>query len=293
MKFFIAVLLFSISVWSIAQTNVALNKPVVASAIRASTTLTPNLITDGKTNTRWASEYQDNQWIYVDLLAKTDITSIRIHWHTDYATSYRVEGSLDGSDWFVVYDQPASLGKIENLPVITTARYVKLVLHTRLRTYGFSIFELMIFGTPLEPLSSVSSSSSSSSIATTSTSSQVTAGSSKGSSSSSYASSSVKPVAIKATLKWKAPTRRENGQIIPIEEVGGYEIVGIAYDGTKEIVSVINDGKVLTQTIDTYSTTQFKIAAFDTNGLYSQFVDIKPAITKGPPKVQNLRLRIE
>lgn len=290
MKYIAALALWMISITTIAQVNIALNKPVTPSTFRTSTTLFPELITDGKTNTRWASENKDNEWIMVDLLAKSAITGIRIHWHTDYATKYLIEGSLDGREWFSLFNQTASLGSIENIPVATTARFIRINLYTRSRTYGFSIWELMVFGTELEPKSSYASSSraaSSSAKSSIRSSSSIAA-----SASSAQSSSSAPPVPIRVSLSWKAPVKRENGEAMTINEVGGYEITSFVGQHKVNTI-VINDGKVLTKTLDTQSNVTFKIAAFDTNGLYSQFVVLNPTILKGPSKVRNLRLLIQ
>ncbi len=272
MKLLIAVLLLCLSIEVLAQRNIALNKPVTASAYRASTALLPELVTDGKTNTRWASEYQDNQWIMVDLLGPVTITDIRIHWHTDYAVSYRVEVSLDGIEWQIAHDQPNGKGKIEDIPIASTGRYVRLVLHKRLRTYGFSLWELMVFGEQ----SPFNTSSSMMTIA------------------SSQSSSSVSPITnINATLSWKIPTQRENGEVLSIQEMGGYEILSIVGQNKPRTEVIIENPKTTSYTLTTQSNVLFKIAAFDKNGLYSKFIDIKPVIAKAPPSVKNLRLRTE
>lgn len=80
-----------------------------------------------------------------------------------------------------------------------------------------------------------------------------------------------------ANFSWLAPSLRENGNILDITELGGYEL---RYRKTTDSVFTyinINDAWKnyynFTWLDGTYI---FQVAAFDTNGLYSNFVDIKP-----------------
>lgn len=71
-----------------------------------------------------------------------------------------------------------------------------------------------------------------------------------------------------ATLTWEPPKERENGQLLPIGEIGGYEIrqqVNSSYQYIK-----INDAMVTKHTF-TYFGGDVEIAVFDISGLYSDF----------------------
>ncbi|GGX53533.1 fibronectin type III domain-containing protein [Saccharospirillum salsuginis] len=79
---------------------------------------------------------------------------------------------------------------------------------------------------------------------------------------------------IDVTLYWSPPATRENGDVLATSEIGGYEI-RYRLDGSSDYTTVvINDGSVdqyLFQGLDD-TTYQFEIAAFDQDGLYSEFV---------------------
>lgn len=109
----------------------------------------------------------------------------------------------------------------------------------------------------------------------------------------------VEPIVVTDfTLNWNIPTERENGDKLAEEELGGYEIRGMTIDGIIVYERIIENGTTLTlkDVISiSLSVTNFEIAAFDVNGLYSEFVPIKPSdtTTTKPAKPINLRLLIK
>lgn len=118
----------------------------------------------------------------------------------------------------------------------------------------------------------VSSSSSAPAVISSSSSSSKPAVSSSSSSSSSSASHLAGPVGI----TWTAPTKRENGAELFIEELGGYEIRYKKVTDTKYTYVSINDAWTQQYKFDWLEGDYvFQIAAFDRNGVYSPFVDIK------------------
>ena len=60
-------------------------------------------VTDGKFDTRWASESSDPQWIALDLGQVERISRVLLDWTADYAKAYVIEVSLDGHAWKQVY----------------------------------------------------------------------------------------------------------------------------------------------------------------------------------------------
>lgn len=73
------------------------------------------------------------------------------------------------------------------------------------------------------------------------------------------------------TVVWTAPTERENGDVLLPAEIGGYEI---RYTSNNKFVYV--DVKNGTQAVisDYPQNGTMEIAAYDTHGLYSQFVKV-------------------
>ena len=78
-------------------------------------------------------------------------------------------------------------------------------------------------------------------------------------------------------LAWTVPSVRENGDELVVEEIGGYEI-RYKSDKDTDFTSVkIDDGYVNSYYFNHLEGhLQFEIAAYDTSGLYSRFVEITP-----------------
>ncbi len=116
-----------------------------------------NNVTDGNTtSTRWESTQTDNQSIYIDLGKVYDLSSITINWETAYAATYDVEVATDltaAQPWTPVTSTQTNPTGLRN-PVNTvplanaTGRYLKLGLFTRASGYGFSIYEISVYGYP-------------------------------------------------------------------------------------------------------------------------------------------------
>ena len=88
-------------------------------------------------------------------------------------------------------------------------------------------------------------------------------------------------------LSWTIPTERENGDLMPVTELGGYELAYGCNNATD--IQVINDPAIEVFVFTGLSgNCEFAIAAFDTDGLYSEWSDAVSAnITpkRGPKKM--------
>ncbi|MFD4029402.1 discoidin domain-containing protein [Streptomyces sp. NPDC058637] len=129
-------------------TNVALKKPTTASSSQASYGDCPcpaALATDGKTETRWASDWSDPQWIQVDLGAPTAFRKIQLVWDPAYAKSYDVQVSGDGTNWRTIHTTTAGNGDIDTIDAPTTARHVRLQLKARGTDWGYSLHEFGVY----------------------------------------------------------------------------------------------------------------------------------------------------
>ncbi len=89
--------------------------------------------------------------------------------------------------------------------------------------------------------------------------------------------SSSSSIQTTTTISWIHPDKRENGQFLELDEIGGYEL------RFKEITSATYTHLTLHgNATNSYTTNLFpidgdiQIAVFDTNGLYSDFIPIHP-----------------
>ncbi|MFD5074293.1 discoidin domain-containing protein [Streptomyces sp. NPDC058371] len=55
--------------------------------------------TDGNPNSRWSSEYQDDQWIRVDLGSSVSFDRVAVVWEQAYPKTYVIQVSDDGDTW--------------------------------------------------------------------------------------------------------------------------------------------------------------------------------------------------
>lgn len=135
-----------VRVVAFSDSNLALGKSASASTVRDGNRAT--FANDGTTDTRWESEWEDNQWISIDLDGRYEIDRMVIVWEGAYARDYRVEVSLDGLEWREIYVRRNGNGGTETLSLSPVeASYVRILCDVRgLQAYGFSIRELEIYG---------------------------------------------------------------------------------------------------------------------------------------------------
>jgi hypothetical protein len=106
----------------------------------------PAAALDGRTTTRWSSEFSDDQWLRVDLGGTAAITGVTLDWEAAYATGYRLDVSADGTTWTTVYSTTTGKGGTERLAVSGTGRYIRFTGTKRATGYGYSLWEFQVFG---------------------------------------------------------------------------------------------------------------------------------------------------
>ncbi|EWM18545.1 discoidin domain-containing protein [Kutzneria sp. 744] len=122
-------------------------KPVATSTIEGSS-FTGDKAVDGSTTSRWASiEGQDPQWLRIDLGQASTVHRVLLNWEAAYAKQYRVEISDDGTDFTTVSAVDSGDGKTDDLTNLSAhGRYVRLVGLARGTSYGYSLWEMQVFG---------------------------------------------------------------------------------------------------------------------------------------------------
>ena len=102
---------------------------------------------DGNPATRWSSAWSDPQWISVDLGSVYSITLVRLSWEAAYARSYEIQTSVDNTSWTALYATTSGDGGVDEATVTGTGRWVRVFGTQRATKYGYSLWELEIFGT--------------------------------------------------------------------------------------------------------------------------------------------------
>ena len=100
-------------------------------------------ITDGNYNSRWQAENSDDEWIQVDLGASAAINTVKIKWEAAYAKNYDVQISKDGKNWTTVASEE---GIVTSKFAAVRGRYVRMLGKERAIGYGYSVYEMEIYG---------------------------------------------------------------------------------------------------------------------------------------------------
>jgi len=123
--------------------NLAEGKVVAASSVD-NNFATENAI-DGDRKTRWASEWADNEWIYVDLGSSMKINRIVLDWEDAYGKEYLLQLSDDAITWKTLFYEKFGYYGEHSYYINTKGRYIKMQGITRGTDWGYSLFEFKIY----------------------------------------------------------------------------------------------------------------------------------------------------
>ncbi|MFI8306659.1 beta-N-acetylglucosaminidase domain-containing protein [Streptomyces sp. NPDC085927] len=112
--------------------------------------LAPRHVNDGKTETRWASGYSDDEWVQIELATPAKVAAVTLAWENACAAEYTVQTSQDGESWKTVSTQrPETCGNdVVRVADDEAVRYVRVQGVERRTTWGYSIHEMGVYGTP-------------------------------------------------------------------------------------------------------------------------------------------------
>ncbi|MFD9596604.1 discoidin domain-containing protein [Kitasatospora sp. NPDC059973] len=133
-----------------AGTNLAAGAPATA----ASTEWNPFVsyaagrAVDGDSGTRWASDWNDDQWLRLDLGSTTLVGRVTLDWERAYGKAYRIEVSTDGATWTSVWSTTTGAGGLETARFTgVPARYVRVHGVQRGTGWGYSLHEVGVYST--------------------------------------------------------------------------------------------------------------------------------------------------
>lgn len=107
-------------------------------------------VNDGNLGTRWASNYTDGEWVQLELAQPSRVSSVRLFWEAACAATYRIQTSVDGTTWHdAATVDPSNCGtETIALDAPGAVKYVRVQGVKRQTTYGYSLHEIWVFGTP-------------------------------------------------------------------------------------------------------------------------------------------------
>ncbi|MDD5644772.1 MAG: discoidin domain-containing protein [bacterium] len=136
--------------WGNSLFEMAFNEPdpvkVRASASSGDGAYDPQMAVDGDFNTRWSSNFTDDEWWIGEFEDEIVLTGVKIVWETAFGEKYGLLVSLDGENWKKVYETADGDGKTDIIffsPVKT--RFLKMEGYQRGTGWGYSIFETEFF----------------------------------------------------------------------------------------------------------------------------------------------------
>ncbi len=128
-----------------ANVNLAMGRQVVVSSVEYGG-VEGNYAVDGDASTRWSSNYSDPQWIYVDLGATYTIERVVLNWEA-YARRYDIQVSADARNWITVFTEGNGNDGIVDISFSpASARYVRMLGVQRGTSYGYSLWEIEVYG---------------------------------------------------------------------------------------------------------------------------------------------------
>ena len=136
-----------------APINIALNKPATASSTEQGWLGAGNAVDEdyeaSTHRTRWSSDFNDNQWIQVDLGRSWFVCNVILKWEgaAAYGKDYEIQVSDDAETWTPIYRTTGRTGGTDTLtPAGNVAgRYVRMQGVRRGNGYGYSLFDFQVY----------------------------------------------------------------------------------------------------------------------------------------------------
>lgn len=251
--------------------NLALGRPVVVSSVEYAGVEGKHAV-DGDVSSRWSSNYSDPEWIYVDLGATYTVERVVLNWEA-YARSFDIQVSADARNWSTVFSETSGNDGIIDISITpSSARYVRLLGLQRGTQYGYSLWEIGIYGGS----SGGATSDETSGGGTTGgdTSSTGTSGSSTASGSATGSDATAPQYSVGGfTLNWTAPTTRADGAPLSLADIEGFRIYYGTSAGNYPNTVDINDGSAQAATVNDIPTGTYHVVmtTYDTSGLESNY----------------------
>lgn len=90
------------------------------------------------------------------------------------------------------------------------------------------------------------------------------------------------PTSKSLSISWTLPSSRENGDPLPSGEIGGYEILHKEESALTFTSNILTDSSITNYVIEglEVGTYEVKIATFDSEGLYSDFVTVTATVVE-------------
>ncbi|MBB5077147.1 galactose-binding domain-containing protein [Nonomuraea endophytica] len=137
---------------AVVETLLSQGKPASSSSKEGSSYSSGKAFDGNLTSTRWASlEGRDPEWVRVDLGSVQQISRVKLFWEAAYGKAYQIQVSPDASTWSTVYSTTSGDGGLDDLTLTASGRYVRMYGTARGTTYGYSLWEMQVYGGTPDP----------------------------------------------------------------------------------------------------------------------------------------------
>ncbi len=102
---------------------------------------------DGARSTRWSSVPRDGQWLQLELPEEREIARIVLDWERAAAEDFSISLSQDGRHFQEVFREKDGAAGRQTVSIKPQkARFVRIDCRKRLTSYGFSLYEVELYG---------------------------------------------------------------------------------------------------------------------------------------------------
>jgi len=141
--------MYPLTAVGVSGVNLALSRPVAVSSTENAGT-PGSAAVDASTTTRWSSLWSDPQWIYVDLQGTYNVNEVRLNWEGAAGRDYLIQISPDAASWSTLRTVTGNTtGGLKTYTGLSgTGRFVRIYGTARATQWGYSLWDLQVFGTP-------------------------------------------------------------------------------------------------------------------------------------------------
>lgn len=126
--------------------NAALRGIATASSVEQNLDrLRPEHVNDGDLSTRWASGYEDDEWVQVELPEAEHIGKVVLRWEAAFGKDYDVQMSDDGQQWRTLASVRGGDGGVDTIRVDATGRFIRMHGVDRATEWGYSLWEFELY----------------------------------------------------------------------------------------------------------------------------------------------------
>ncbi|MFQ5421627.1 MAG: discoidin domain-containing protein, partial [Anaerolineae bacterium] len=108
--------------------------------------LVPINAVDCNPDTRWSSNWSDDEWISLEFSEPVTIDGVILKWEAAYGQTYTIDVSNNGVTWAPVYTETNGDGGDDEIHFpLTTIRYIRMVGLNRGTQWGYSLREFEVY----------------------------------------------------------------------------------------------------------------------------------------------------